>query len=109
MACPLTGIWPGLIKKQAQKCLQTKFPLGPEPGPIHFSSDPCQMSLFFCKNLQARLDRGRRLPPPNGILINGRGSNGVSFTVDQGSYLSNQERLSKILREKKCISCSFFY
>ncbi|XP_078162887.1 L-ascorbate oxidase homolog [Carex rostrata] len=36
------------------------------------------------KNLQARLDRGRRLPPPNGILINGRGSNGVSFTVDQG-------------------------
>ncbi|KAJ4811782.1 Monocopper oxidase-like protein SKU5 [Rhynchospora pubera] len=36
------------------------------------------------KKLQARLDRGIRLPPPDGILINGHGPNGASFTVDQG-------------------------
>ncbi|KAJ3706805.1 hypothetical protein LUZ61_010510 [Rhynchospora tenuis] len=36
------------------------------------------------KKLQARLDRGRRLPPPDGVLINGRGPNGASFTVDEG-------------------------
>ncbi|TQD74780.1 hypothetical protein C1H46_039670 [Malus baccata] len=30
------------------------------------------------------LDRGRALPNPDGILINGRGWNGYTFTVDQG-------------------------
>ncbi|XP_058098418.1 L-ascorbate oxidase homolog [Magnolia sinica] len=34
--------------------------------------------------LKAILDRGKRLRFPDGILINGRGSNGVSFTVEQG-------------------------
>eukprot|EP00268_Persea_americana_P028807 TRINITY_DN27939_c0_g2_i4.p1 TRINITY_DN27939_c0_g2~~TRINITY_DN27939_c0_g2_i4.p1 ORF type:complete len:341 (+),score=36.87 TRINITY_DN27939_c0_g2_i4:284-1306(+) len=34
--------------------------------------------------LRAILDRGNRLPFPDAILINGRGPNGVSFTVDQG-------------------------
>ncbi|KAK9271408.1 hypothetical protein L1049_026998 [Liquidambar formosana] len=34
--------------------------------------------------LKAILDRGKKLPFPDGILINGRGPNGVSFTVDQG-------------------------
>ncbi|KAK1273019.1 hypothetical protein QJS04_geneDACA009702 [Acorus gramineus] len=34
--------------------------------------------------LKARLDRGKKLPFPDGILINGRGPNGTSFTVDQG-------------------------
>ncbi|KAK1304910.1 hypothetical protein QJS10_CPB11g02088 [Acorus calamus] len=33
--------------------------------------------------LKARLDRGKKLPFPDGILINGRGPNGTSFTVDQ--------------------------
>ncbi|XP_050261019.1 L-ascorbate oxidase homolog [Quercus robur] len=35
-------------------------------------------------NLKAVLDRGHRLPSPSGILINGRGPNGTSFTVEQG-------------------------
>ncbi|KAM0949778.1 putative laccase [Dioscorea sansibarensis] len=34
--------------------------------------------------LQAKLDRGKKLPFPDGILINGHASNGASFTVDQG-------------------------
>lgn len=34
--------------------------------------------------LKAILDRGKKLHFPDGILINGRGSNGVSFTVEQG-------------------------
>ncbi|KAK9026187.1 hypothetical protein V6N11_039033 [Hibiscus sabdariffa] len=35
-------------------------------------------------NLKARLDRGRKLPFPDGILINGRGPGGASFNVEQG-------------------------
>ncbi|XP_009400332.2 L-ascorbate oxidase homolog [Musa acuminata AAA Group] len=34
--------------------------------------------------LKARLDRGKRLPFPDAILINGRSSNGATFAVDQG-------------------------
>ncbi|KAK3001186.1 hypothetical protein RJ639_021891 [Escallonia herrerae] len=34
--------------------------------------------------LKATLDRGKKLPFPDGVLINGRGPNGVSFTVEQG-------------------------
>ncbi|KAJ8561314.1 hypothetical protein K7X08_027504 [Anisodus acutangulus] len=36
-------------------------------------------------NLRAILDRGHKLPFPDGILINGRGPNGASFTVEQGN------------------------
>lgn len=40
---------------------------------------------FRCiQDLKAILDGGRKLPFPDGILINGRGPNGVTFTVDQG-------------------------
>uniref|UniRef100_A0A1D1XV66 L-ascorbate oxidase n=1 Tax=Anthurium amnicola TaxID=1678845 RepID=A0A1D1XV66_9ARAE len=35
-------------------------------------------------DLKATLDRGKKLRFPDGILINGRGPNGASFTVDQG-------------------------
>lgn len=35
-------------------------------------------------DLKAILDRGKKLHFPDGILINGRGPNGVYFTVDQG-------------------------
>ncbi|KAK8648895.1 hypothetical protein V6N13_129637 [Hibiscus sabdariffa] len=38
-------------------------------------------------NLKARLDRGRKLPFPDGILINGRGPGGASFNVEQGLYV----------------------
>ncbi|KAL1810918.1 hypothetical protein ACET3Z_020983 [Daucus carota] len=34
--------------------------------------------------LKAILDNGRKLPFPDGVLINGRGPNGVSFNVEQG-------------------------
>ncbi|CAA7391507.1 unnamed protein product [Spirodela intermedia] len=34
--------------------------------------------------LKTILDRGKKLRFPDGILINGRGPNGASFTVDQG-------------------------
>ncbi|XP_031130335.1 L-ascorbate oxidase homolog [Ipomoea triloba] len=36
------------------------------------------------KALKGVLDSGHRLPFPDGILINGRGDNGASFTVEQG-------------------------
>ncbi|KAF1002374.1 hypothetical protein AG4045_001612 [Apium graveolens] len=36
------------------------------------------------QKLKAILDSGRKLPFPDGILINGRGPNGVSFNVEQG-------------------------
>ncbi|XP_057954154.1 L-ascorbate oxidase homolog [Malania oleifera] len=35
-------------------------------------------------DLKAILDNGHDLPFPDGLLINGRGSNGYTFTVDQG-------------------------
>lgn len=40
------------------------------------------------QTLKARLDRGKKLPFPDGILINGRGPNGVSFNVEQGIQFS---------------------
>ncbi|CAO2842520.1 unnamed protein product [Amaranthus hypochondriacus] len=36
------------------------------------------------RQLTKLLDRGRNFPMPNGILINGRGWNGYTFTVEQG-------------------------
>ena len=39
---------------------------------------------MLLQTLQAILDRGKKLHLPDGILINGRGPNGVSFTVEQG-------------------------
>ncbi|XP_052189075.1 L-ascorbate oxidase homolog [Diospyros lotus] len=35
-------------------------------------------------DLKAILDGGKKLPFPDGVLINGRGPNGTSFTVEQG-------------------------
>lgn len=40
--------------------------------------------VYALQTLQAILDRGKKLHFPDGILINGRGPNGVSFTVEQG-------------------------
>ncbi|CAK9184598.1 unnamed protein product, partial [Ilex paraguariensis] len=36
------------------------------------------------QDLKSILDSGHDLPSPDGLLINGRGSNGYKFTVDQG-------------------------
>ena len=52
---------------------------------------PCRFSAVFSngylldvQDLKAILDNGNDLPFPDGLLINGRGSNGYTFTVDQG-------------------------
>lgn len=50
--------------------------------------------LEFLQDLRAILDGGSDLPFPDGVLINGRGSNGYTFAVDQGDRLSS---LVKIL------------
>ena len=42
------------------------------------------------QTLKARLDRGKKLPFPDGILINGRGPNGLSFNVEQGMFFPIQ-------------------
>lgn len=38
------------------------------------------------QDLRAHLDLGKKLPFPDGILINGRGPGGASFNVEQGIY-----------------------
>lgn len=42
--------------------------------------------VCMLQDLKAILDGGNNLPFPDGLIINGRGSNGNTFTVDQGSY-----------------------
>ena len=39
---------------------------------------------LFLQDLRAILDSGSDLPFPDGLIINGRGSNAYTFTVDQG-------------------------
>lgn len=41
--------------------------------------------VCFDQTLQTILDRGHRLPFPNGIVINGRGPNATTFTVEKGN------------------------
>lgn len=54
----------------------------------HCSVIETQVCLSFefrrIQALQTILDGGKKLPFPDGILINGRGPNGVTFTVEQG-------------------------
>jgi hypothetical protein len=52
--------------------------------------------FVFAQDLKAVLDGGRKLPFPDGILINGRGRNGYSLTVEQGSPLDCQSPEAKI-------------
>lgn len=42
---------------------------------------------WFQQDLKAILDGGNDLPFPDGLLINGQGSNGNTFTVDQGDLI----------------------
>ncbi|XP_062079829.1 L-ascorbate oxidase homolog [Humulus lupulus] len=48
-------------------------------------------------DLKAHLDGGKKLPSPDGILINGRGPNGYSLTVDQGKLLSFTSNIIRAL------------
>lgn len=41
-------------------------------------------SFAFVQTLKAHLDGGKKLPFPDGILINGRGPNQFSLTFEQG-------------------------
>ncbi|VFQ62168.1 unnamed protein product [Cuscuta campestris] len=66
--------------------------IGSRPGiPVPFSNPDGEFTIlvgdWFKQNhtaLKATLDNGQDLPFPDGILINGRGSNGYRFGVDQG-------------------------
>ncbi|XP_039164691.1 L-ascorbate oxidase homolog [Eucalyptus grandis] len=49
---------------------------------------------WFTKTTPAILDGGSDLPFPDGLLINGRGSNGYTFTVDQGK--THRFRISNV-------------
>lgn len=42
-------------------------------------------TFTFLQALRGILDSGYNLPFPDGLLINGRGANGYTFTVDQGA------------------------
>ena len=47
------------------------------------------------QDLKAHLDNGKKLPFPDGILINGRGPSGYYLTVEQGkSNLKFTDRLT---------------
>lgn len=52
-----------------------------------FESTFCDWRMMnwcmFSQDLRAHLDKGKKLPLPDGILINGRGS-GAAFNVEQG-------------------------
>jgi hypothetical protein len=41
--------------------------------------------LISIQDLKAILDNGSDLPFPDGLIINGRGSNAYTFNVDQGT------------------------
>ncbi|XP_043712160.1 L-ascorbate oxidase homolog [Telopea speciosissima] len=62
-------------------------PLIPVPFPTPAGDYTVLIGDWFKANhtiLKTILDNGHRIPFPDGILINGRGPNGVSFTVEQG-------------------------
>ncbi|KAI4321660.1 hypothetical protein MLD38_035018 [Melastoma candidum] len=62
-------------------------PLIPVPFPPPAADYTVLIGDWYKANhtdLKAILDNGKMLPFPDGILINGRGSNGAAFTVDQG-------------------------
>lgn len=44
--------------------------------------------LPFMQYLKSILDRNHKLPFVDGILINGQGRNGASFTVEQGKTIA---------------------
>ncbi|KAK8647084.1 hypothetical protein V6N13_120841 [Hibiscus sabdariffa] len=47
--------------------------------------------------LQAQLDGGKKLPFPDGILINGRGPGGASLNVEQGMNSPSPRMLSSVV------------
>ncbi|GJT72723.1 L-ascorbate oxidase [Tanacetum coccineum] len=57
--------------------------LQPPEDPVP-SLTPRRRFSLFSLDLKAILDGGHDLPFPDGLLINGRGSNGFTFNVDQG-------------------------
>ncbi|KAG5094416.1 hypothetical protein JHK84_050004 [Glycine max] len=58
-------------------------------GGIRIWSRPQIPVPFPSPRLRRLLENGHNLPFPDGLLINGRGWNGNTLTVDQGSYPNN--------------------
>ncbi|KAB5557740.1 hypothetical protein DKX38_008649 [Salix brachista] len=58
--------------------------LMPADNSVTFVTNVFGLAFSDQTKLKALLDSGRKLPFPNGILINGRGRNGYSLTVEQG-------------------------
>lgn len=52
---------------------------------------------FEKQDLKAHLDRGKKLPFPDGVLINGRGPNGGSFNVEQGTSYAQEHSLLQVV------------
>ena len=44
---------------------------------------------MYVQQLKGILDGGRKLPFPDGILINGRGPTGYYLTVEQGNEITD--------------------
>lgn len=61
---------------------------------------------LFPQKLKAILDNGRKLPFPDGVLINGRGPNGVSFNVEQG-ILSNSFLSVSLICYNNCFKYTY--
>lgn len=59
------------------------------------------------QDLRATLDNGHDLPFPDGLIINGRGSNGYTFTVDQGTRFRSKINtfVELISFSSRCASC----
>ena len=64
--------------------------------------------LVFVQDLKAVLDGGRKLPFPDGILINGRGRNGYYLTVEQGRPSVYQSHATKYYNYKSIIVRMFY-
>jgi hypothetical protein len=58
------------------------------------------------QNLTAILDRGKKLPFPDGILINGRGPGGAYFNVEQGTISFQIYQILSYM-ENFCFTISF--
>lgn len=61
------------------------------------------------QDLKDILDRGNKLPFPDGILINGRGPNGYYLTVEQGIYPMVKPKLIFSCLSQYIINCIIHY
>lgn len=65
-------------------------------------------SILFLQQLKYFLDGGHNLPVPDGLIINGRGWNGYTFTVEQGFSTSSSTNGNKLLTSA-FLACFFMF